>query len=80
MDSLKLTSRSETWLEKNRKKKRRTRICGCTIALITILVIVGGVFALMYFLKFGLWSKDPPRDEQEPGTYSSTQAVNPLGS
>lgn len=70
--------RSDTWLEKSRKKKRRTRIYGCTIALVSVLVIVGGVFALMYFLKFGLWSTEPRRTDHDPG-YSEIQAVNPIG-
>jgi hypothetical protein len=69
--------KSETWLERSRKKKRRTRMLGCTIALLSLLVIVGGVFALMWFLKFGLWSDEPARDENDPG-YSKTQAVAPI--
>ena len=70
--------RSETWLEKDRRKKRRTRILGWSIAILTLLVIVGGVFALMFFLKFGLWSTEPRPSDDDPN-YSQTQAVNPLG-
>ena len=69
---------TDTWLEKNRKKKRRTRLCGCAIALITILVLVAGAFALMYFLKIGLFSPHIPRNDREEN-YSATQAVNPIG-
>jgi hypothetical protein len=73
-----LTMPSDTWLERNRKKKRRTRICGCLIALTTTIIIVGGVFALMYFLKIGLFDKHQPKNDAEE-QYSATQAVNPLG-
>jgi hypothetical protein len=69
---------SDTWLERNRKKKRRTRICGCFIALTTTIIIVGGVFVLMYFLKIGLFDKHQPKNDAEE-QYSATQAVNPLG-
>ncbi|EXJ66630.1 uncharacterized protein A1O5_10301, partial [Cladophialophora psammophila CBS 110553] len=44
---------TETWLERNRKKQRRTRILGCTIALGFIVVIAAIVLVLLWFAKVG---------------------------
>ncbi|KIW30881.1 uncharacterized protein PV07_02573 [Cladophialophora immunda] len=44
---------TETWLERNRRKQRRTRIIGCLIALAFIAVIVAVVLVLLWFAKVG---------------------------
>lgn len=42
---------SDTWLERNRKKQRRTRILGWVIALVFVLAVAGIVVVLLWLLK-----------------------------
>ncbi|KIW84788.1 hypothetical protein Z517_00176 [Fonsecaea pedrosoi CBS 271.37] len=44
---------TDTWLERNRKKQRRTRMIGCFIAISFILAIVGIVLVLLWWAKVG---------------------------
>lgn len=42
---------SDTWIERNKKKKRKTRICGWLIALGFILFVCAVVFVLLWYTK-----------------------------
>ncbi|KIV81755.1 hypothetical protein PV11_03917 [Exophiala sideris] len=44
---------TDSWLERNRKKQRRTRMLGWLIALGFVCVVVGIIMVLLWYTKMG---------------------------
>lgn len=47
----------ESWLVRQRKKTRRSKICGFLIALVIVLIAAGAAVAIWYLSKKGYFRK-----------------------
>jgi len=50
---------TDTWLDRNRKKQRRTHVFGWLIALLFLVIVAGIVMVLLWYSKVGPF-KDRP--------------------
>lgn len=56
----------DSWLERTRKKQRRSRCIGWLIVLFTIIVIVAIVLVVLWLLKMGVFHSGNSDKNQSP--------------